>query len=174
MFPGSSESKPRKDKDEIGLAELQAAVTQLWNDWKKFQALPFDEDDESTMESNEDFGSIPNMVLVEVDGVRMFYPSCYVGILADQMVFDNKQSRIKNDSFEPSKGNVSGGSSTTNRHVDSLSTSELDLSFGDRYGENLPSGSGLTVEDVEVEEILKSNIPGVPGSRSSPPKFKGT
>uniref|UniRef100_A0A1I7X145 Mediator of RNA polymerase II transcription subunit 13 n=1 Tax=Heterorhabditis bacteriophora TaxID=37862 RepID=A0A1I7X145_HETBA len=53
----------------------QASADRQWEEWKEFVALghdPEDLDDESREEG------VPRMVTLELDGIRMLYPSCYV------------------------------------------------------------------------------------------------
>ncbi|KAI6225150.1 Mediator of RNA polymerase II transcription subunit 13 [Aphelenchoides fujianensis] len=80
--------------------EVQQAIQQSWDEWKRIITLPVDlqsEDEEATEERENASrskrraddenaaakgGQVPKFVLVEVDGIKMFYPSCFVGIVA--------------------------------------------------------------------------------------------
>ena len=48
-------------------------------------ALPVDDVDNSLL-ANISSSDMPKMVLVEVDGLQMYYPSCLVGVLAEEML----------------------------------------------------------------------------------------
>lgn len=79
--------------------------------------------------------TIPKMVLVEILGSRMFYPSCLVGILAEEMI---RKSNSKSADFN--KENI--------------------LKNGVVFGSN-GSGGGSSAEDHEVEEIFNSSFNGL-------------
>uniref|UniRef100_A0A915EM89 Uncharacterized protein n=1 Tax=Ditylenchus dipsaci TaxID=166011 RepID=A0A915EM89_9BILA len=44
---------------------------------------------------------LPKMVLVEIDGVRMFYPTCFVGMLAEEMVLETSTIKSAKSSNAP-------------------------------------------------------------------------
>lgn len=184
MFLASSSLK---DKQQPSFTEIQAAVTKQWNDWKKFQALPLDDLDSTTtspiksmdgdkLRSSRAGGKsssdsvVPKMVLVEIDGVRMFYPSCFVGILADELIAENRRPSCNNKvkskdrkRFSRKGGNTSDCTSVSMsngcgedmaRHHQNLA----DLSYSLEDDEiNYPSGGGYSAEDHEVEEIMNAS-----------------
>lgn len=155
-FSENADTKTKSEKDLSGFNEVQAAISKQWNDWKKFQAFPVDDDEEtgSDLLDSDTNLSIPKMVLVEVDGVRMFYPSCYIGILADQMIFDRKNCRMTTGSNNSSK-NATAATSSNSQNPPATAFAELDLSFGE---ESDTRNNVNCAEDHEVEEILNSHI----------------
>ncbi|KAI6194899.1 Mediator of RNA polymerase II transcription subunit 13 [Aphelenchoides besseyi] len=96
--------------------EVQQAIQQSWDEWRRVITLPtnIQSDDEETEErenisrskrriddensngptaTKKKKNTIPKFVLVEVDGIKMFYPSCYVGIVASDLRESSKQER---------------------------------------------------------------------------------
>lgn len=76
--------------------EVQSAVNQNWEEWKSIMTLPLDlnstDDEEEDGEDRENerkrasaTEKLPKFVLIEIDGVRLFYPSCLVGIVAQEL-----------------------------------------------------------------------------------------
>uniref|UniRef100_A0A915DHG8 Mediator of RNA polymerase II transcription subunit 13 n=1 Tax=Ditylenchus dipsaci TaxID=166011 RepID=A0A915DHG8_9BILA len=125
----NKKSKKNGENGQLTLVEIQAAVNQQWNDWKRFHALPLEADtnEEPATGNNENTNpsdtsangknrksssaapsnhpnpaqSLPKMVLVEIDGVRMFYPTCFVGMLAEEMVLETSPIRSTKSSDTP-------------------------------------------------------------------------
>nr|CDJ81489.1 Mediator complex domain containing protein [Haemonchus contortus] len=59
----------------------QPSAEKQWEEWREFVA-PLVRDIDDTEEENQEEG-IPRMVPVEIDGIRMLYPSCYVCVTMD-------------------------------------------------------------------------------------------
>lgn len=157
----SDAARNNSESARPNLSEIEAVVTQQWNDWRKFfQALPQDSTTDDVSSSPTLVGSallnatkkastantkgdgsptkepkdnnLPKMVLVEIDGVQMFYPSCFVGILADELI-----SNSSTDKNEHGCSGMEASSSIT-----------------------LSTNVGFSAEDHEVEEILSSSFNG--------------
>lgn len=107
IFDSHEKSSSNKSSlSNMSFKEIQAAITKQWNDWKKFQALPVD----GTEDIAEDFvpdssgnanRRVPKMVLVEIDGVKMFYPSCFVAVLVEEDLSHKKPPSKKLEELDP-------------------------------------------------------------------------
>jgi hypothetical protein len=98
-------------------------VNQLWNEWKHFHPLMHDSDDdikenmgyvdefETERQERARAAALPRMLQVEIDGVRMYYPTCYIAVVADEDLSRRQPpSGVANAAQAPSTSTAAGGS----------------------------------------------------------------
>lgn len=73
---------------------------------------------------------VPKMVLVDIDGVRMYYPSCFVALLVDEMSIEFPNTMNNNNKKRDFTviGNLNGGFCAEDLEVEEILNASLNSS----------------------------------------------